>query len=75
MKIYDKNIYKTQQGIKTTIIIIVCFLLGFIVGYLSNSFSTKDTNTTNYDNNVNNEIINSLETDDYNELDNTFLQN
>ena len=38
MKIYDKEIYKKQESMKMTIIIIVVFLIGFVAGYLATSF-------------------------------------
>lgn len=50
MKIYDKEIYKKQENIKGTVLIIVVFLLGFFVGYMASSFNdnkTEDTNTQN----------------------------
>jgi len=61
MKIYDKNIYKTQQIIKTTVIIIVCFLFGFVVGYFSNSLTTNNYNQKN-NNNSNNNLTNNIST-------------
>ena len=33
MKIYDKYMYKSQEKLKNTILIIIVFLLGFISGY------------------------------------------
>ena len=50
MKIYDKEIYKKQENIKKTVLIIVEFLLGFFVGYMASSFNddkTEDNNTQN----------------------------
>ena len=48
MKIYDKEIYKKQESIKMTIIVIVVFLIGFVAGYLATSFgivgNTADSN-------------------------------
>lgn len=38
MKIYDKEMYKKQESIRMTIIVIVVFLIGFIAGYLATSF-------------------------------------
>lgn len=39
MKIYDKEIYKSQENMKVVVIIIVSFLLGFFAGYFTNTFS------------------------------------
>lgn len=33
MKIYDKYMYKSQEKLKNTILIIAVFLIGFISGY------------------------------------------
>ena len=38
MKIYDKEIYKKQESIRTTAIIIVVFLIGFAAGYFATTF-------------------------------------
>lgn len=47
MKVYDKEIYQKQESIKYTVIIIFVFLLGFIVGYLSNSIPTSTQENIN----------------------------
>ena len=48
MKVYDKEMYNKQESIKTTIIMILVFLIGFVAGYLANSFnSTNNVNTIN----------------------------
>lgn len=39
MKVYDKDMYNKQESIKTIIIFIVVFLLGFFAGYMSHSFN------------------------------------
>lgn len=50
MKVYDKEMYNKQETLKTTIIFIVVFLLGFFAGYITNSFTSEthknDTNNT-----------------------------
>ena len=47
MKVYDKEMYNKQESIKTTFIMILVFLIGFVAGYLANSFSNTNTvNTT-----------------------------
>lgn len=35
MKIYDKYMYKSQEKIKSIVLIIVVFIIGFIAGYAS----------------------------------------
>lgn len=47
MKIYDKEIYNKQESIKTTIIIIVAFLIGIAVGYFATSFGIMGTPANN----------------------------
>lgn len=42
MKVYDKEIYNKQESIRTTVIMILVFLIGFVAGYLANSFSTSN---------------------------------
>lgn len=44
MKVYDKEIYKKQESISITVILIVVFLLGFFTGYITNSFSSTEKN-------------------------------
>lgn len=41
MKVYDKEMYNRQESLRTTVIIILVFLIGFVAGYLANSFSTS----------------------------------
>jgi hypothetical protein len=59
MKVYDKEIYQKQESIKNTLIIIIVFLLGFFVGYISNSFTTAKAKTNNV--NVNSVKIESVD--------------
>ena len=42
MKVYDKEMYNKQESIRTTAIIIIVFLIGFVAGFLANSFSTSN---------------------------------
>ena len=42
MKVYDKEMYNKQESIKTTVVIILVFLIGFVAGYLASSFSTSN---------------------------------
>lgn len=55
MKVYDKEIYNRQESLKTTTIIIVVFLIGFIAGYMASSFKAPQGN------NVENTVIHSKE--------------
>jgi len=57
MKVYDKEIYKKQESISITVIIIIVFLLGFFAGYITHSYSNvKESNTIN-SNNITTRII------------------
>lgn len=47
MKIYDKNLYKSQENIRTVIIVIVAFLLGFFAGYFTNSYNHQNPSDSN----------------------------
>lgn len=48
MKVYDKEIYSKQESLKTIVIIIVVFLLGFFAGYMAHSFNeTQEVENTN----------------------------
>lgn len=50
MKVYDKEIYSKQESLRTIIVIIVVFLLGFFAGYTAKSFNEtqrpENTNST-----------------------------
>ena len=43
MKVYDKEIYNKQESIKTIVVGIVVFLLGFFAGYMAHSFNQTHT--------------------------------
>ena len=50
MKVYDKEIYNKQESLKTTVIIVIAFLIGVVVGYfatLSRMVENTRTNTNN----------------------------
>ena len=53
MKIYDKEMYQKEQWIKSVLLVVGIFILGFIVGYFVNSVEKQET-------------INSLEQNVYN---------
>ncbi len=52
MKIYDKEMYQKEQWIKSVLLVIGIFVLGFIVGYFVHNFEKQ-------------EIVNTLEQDVY----------
>lgn len=57
MKIYDKEIYNKQESIKTTVIIIIAFLIGMVVGYFATSFGFVGTQSNNLESGKNNSVI------------------
>jgi len=58
MKVYDKEIYKKQESISMTVIVIIVFLLGFATGYVTNSFSNSKDNNVIDSNNITTRITN-----------------
>ena len=50
MKVYDKEIYNKQESMRTVIIFIFIFLLGFVAGYYAKGFNDtqkqENTNST-----------------------------
>lgn len=50
MKVYDKEIYSRQESLRTIVVVIVVFLLGFFSGYMAHSLSEthrpENTNST-----------------------------
>ena len=46
MKIYDKEIYERQQELRTILLIIIVFLIGFGVGYIAHSYSHSQNENT-----------------------------
>ncbi len=55
VKIYDKEMYISQEKIKTIVIIIIVFLIGFIAGYFSKDViaeNTDDSANSSYNNQV-----------------------
>lgn len=47
MKIYDKEMYNKEQNMKSLILIIVVFLLGFFTGYIANNVTTQEKTNNN----------------------------
>ena len=43
MKIYDKEMYQKEQWIKSVLLVVGIFILGFIVGYFVHSFEKQET--------------------------------
>ncbi len=42
MKIYDKEMYQKEQWIKSILLVIGIFVLGFVVGYFMHQFEKQD---------------------------------
>ncbi len=59
VKIYDKDMYISQEKLRTIAIIIIIFVIGFITGYFANSLITGTTDTNNSSEVSNNAEINS----------------
>ena len=56
VKIYDTEMYISQEKLRTIAIIIVIFVIGFITGYFANSIlNTNETNIDTNNSNYNNE--------------------
>lgn len=47
VKIYDKDMYISQEKLRTIAIIIIIFIIGFLAGYFSNTFMNIDTDNKN----------------------------
>ena len=43
VKIYDKEMYISQEKLKTIVIIIIIFVIGFIAGYFSGLVTTNES--------------------------------
>lgn len=56
VKIYDKEMYISQEKLKTIAIIIIIFIIGFITGYFSNNIISS-AGTDNSNNNINNSRV------------------
>jgi len=46
MKIYDKEMYQKEQWIKSVLLVVGIFILGFVIGYFVHSFEKQDTINT-----------------------------
>lgn len=57
VKIYDKDMYISQEKLRTIAIIIIIFIIGFITGY----FASSIMNTGLEDNNINDTSYNSVQ--------------
>ena len=45
---YDKEMYNKQESLRTIIVLIIVFLLGFFAGYIAHSFNeTHEPENTN----------------------------
>lgn len=47
VKIYDKEMYISQEKLRTIVIIIVIFVIGFIAGYCSNNLMNTEARVDN----------------------------
>lgn len=43
MKIYDKEMYQKEQWIKSVLLVVGIFVLGFTVGYFVHGFEKQET--------------------------------
>ena len=57
VKIYDKDMYISQEKLKTIAVIIIIFIIGFMTGYFASSLINSELE----DNNVNDTSYNSIE--------------
>ncbi len=46
MKIYDKEMYQKEQWIKSVLLVVGIFILGFIVGYFVHNFEEQENVNT-----------------------------
>ena len=42
MKIYDKEMYQKEQWIKSVLLVVGMFILGFVVGYFVHNFEKQE---------------------------------
>ena len=42
MKIYDKEMYQKEQWIKSVLLVVGMFILGFVVGYFVHNFEKNE---------------------------------
>lgn len=47
MKIYDKEMYSKQEGLKNGVIILLVFLIGFVAGYFAHYFTINEDRDVN----------------------------
>lgn len=57
VKIYDKEMYISQEKLRTIVLIIAVFLIGFVAGYFSKDVikveNNDNTNNSSYINKIN----------------------
>lgn len=57
VKIYDKEMYISQEKLRTIVLIIAVFLIGFVAGYFSKDVITaengENSNNSSYINKIN----------------------
>lgn len=54
VKIYDKDMYISQEKLRTIALIIVIFIIGFIAGYFSSNFINSNEARIDVENTQNN---------------------
>lgn len=47
MKIYDKEMYNKQEGLKNGVVMLLVFLIGFAAGYFAHSFTISEKQQVN----------------------------
>lgn len=57
VKIYDKDMYISQEKLKMIVLIIVIFVIGFIAGYFSNSLIKTNEIENGNSENINETIM------------------
>lgn len=60
VKIYDKDMYISQEKLRTIAIIIIIFIIGFLAGYFSGSYINTNSNEAKDTNNMNNSSYNGI---------------
>lgn len=57
VKIYDKDMYVSQEKLRTIVLIIAVFLIGFVAGYFSKDIIEENRDNINDNTNIISEIL------------------
>lgn len=57
VKIYDKDMYVSQEKLRTIVLIIAVFLIGFVAGYFSKDVIEENRDNINDNTNIISEIL------------------